>query len=30
LKEFEEGKAHISERNGIPIYDLYVKKLHEF
>ena len=25
LKEFEDGKTHISERNGIPIYDLYVK-----
>lgn len=32
LKVFEEGKAqvHISEKNKIPIYDLYVKKLHEF
>lgn len=25
LQEFENGETHISERNGIPIYDLYVK-----
>lgn len=25
LQEFEDGKCHISERNGIAIYDLYVK-----
>lgn len=25
LQEFEDGKAHISERNGMPIYDLYIK-----
>ena len=24
LQEFEDGKAQISERNGVPIYDLYV------
>lgn len=25
LQSFEDERAHISERNGIPIYDLYVK-----
>lgn len=25
LQEFEDGDAHISDRTGIPIYDLYVK-----
>lgn len=25
LQEFEDGKANLSERNGIPIYDLYLK-----
>ena len=25
LQEFENGEAEISERNGVPIYDLYVK-----
>ena len=25
LQDFEDGKTHISERNGIAIYDLYVK-----
>ena len=25
LQEFENGEAVISERNGVPIYDLYVK-----
>lgn len=25
LQEFENGEAKISERNGVPIYDLYVK-----
>lgn len=25
LQEFENGEAEISERNGIPIFDLYVK-----
>lgn len=25
LQEFENGETHISERNGIPIYDLYIK-----
>lgn len=27
LQEFEDDKTHISERNGIPIYDLYVKSV---
>lgn len=26
LQEFEDGKAHISERDGTAIYKLYVKK----
>lgn len=25
LQEFEDGKTHISERNGVAIYDLYVE-----
>lgn len=25
LQEFEDGKTHISERNGIAIYELYVE-----
>lgn len=25
LQEFENGEAEISERSGVPIYDLYVK-----
>ena len=25
LNEFENGETEISERNGVPIYDLYVK-----
>lgn len=26
LKDFEDGKAHLSERNGIAINDLYIAK----
>lgn len=26
LQDFEDGKCHLSERCGIPIYDLYVRR----
>ena len=26
LQSFESGETELSERNGIPIYELYIKK----